>query len=83
MKIAMLRPLLTGSWYTSAQMPPTTLIAHEPPTPTNKRKITRAAKFGATAEAIEKTVNSAKEAIMVHLRPYDSLIGPHIIGPPT
>jgi hypothetical protein len=42
-------------------MPPTTLMAQLPPTPTNNRKTTRAAKFGATADVMEKMVNTAKE----------------------
>ena len=50
-------------------MPPTTLIAQLPPTPTNNLKMTSEAKFGERAEAIEKIVKKAKEITMVPLRP--------------
>jgi hypothetical protein len=69
MKIAILLPLFTGSCHTSAQIPPTTLIAQLPPIPANNLNTTSAAKFGATADAIEKMVNSAKEYTTVPLRP--------------
>jgi len=69
MKPAMLRPRLLGSWYMSAHMPPTTLIAQLPPMPTRRRKITSAAKFGETAEVIEKIVKMAKDIIITSLRP--------------
>jgi hypothetical protein len=80
-KYAMLLPLLCGSWYTSAQIPPTTLSAQLPPTPTSHRNTTSEAKFGETDDAIEKIVNMAKEVIIGHLRPKDSESGPHISGP--
>jgi hypothetical protein len=83
MNIAILLPLDLGSWYISAHMPPTTLIAAEPPIPTNKRNITSAAKLGETAEHIEKIVNIINAIIIVHFRPYDSLMGDQIIGPIT
>lgn len=67
----------------SAQIPPTTLIAQLPPIPTSNLKMTSAAKFGDTAEVIEKMVNMAKEIIMTSFRPYDSESGPHNIGPMT
>jgi hypothetical protein len=51
--------------------------------PTNKRNITSAAKLGETAEHIEKIVNMIKAIIIVHFRPYDSLMGDQIIGPIT
>lgn len=69
MKIAILLPLLTGSCQISAQMPPTTLIAQLPPIPTNSLNTTSAAKFGASADAIEKIVRMAKEYTIVPLRP--------------
>jgi hypothetical protein len=69
MKIAILLPLLIGSCQMSAQMPPTTLIAQLPPIPTNSLNTTKAAKFGASADAIEKIVRMAKEYTIVPLRP--------------
>jgi hypothetical protein len=83
MKIAILLPLLTGSCQTSAQIPPTTLIAQLPPMPTNNLKTTNAAKFGASADAMEKMVRIANEYTIVPLRPYDSDNGPHAMGPKT
>ena len=83
MNMAIALPRATGSWYTSAQIPPTTEMAHDPPTPTNNRKITSAAKFGDTEDAIEKMEKTANEAIITHFRPYDSLSGPQIMGPQT
>jgi hypothetical protein len=82
-KTAILLPLATGSCQTSAHIPPTTLIAQLPPIPVNNLKTTSAAKFGATAEAIEKMVKMAKEYTIVPLRPYDSDKGPHAMGPKT
>lgn len=64
-------------------MPPTTLIAQLPPTPTSSRNTTKAAKFGATADAIEKMVKIAKEITIVPFLPYDSDNGPQAIGPNT
>jgi hypothetical protein len=81
MKRAILRPRLLGSCQTSAQIPPTTLIAQLPPMPTRSLKMRRAAKFGATAEAMEKMLRIAKEMITIHLRPYCSDSGPQTIGP--
>ena len=80
MKPAMLLPLLFGSWYMSAHIPPTTLMAQLPPMPTRRRKMTRAAKLGETAEVMEKMVKMAKDIIMTILRPYDSESGPQILG---
>jgi hypothetical protein len=81
MNIAIDLPLDLGSWYISAHMPPTTLIAAEPPMPTSNRNITSAAKLGETAEQIENMVNIAKAIIIVHFRPYDSLMGDQTTGP--
>jgi hypothetical protein len=83
MKIAILLPLATGSCHTSAQIPPTTEIAQLPPIPTNNLNTTSAPKFGATAEAIEKTVRIANEYTIVPFLPYDSDNGPHAMGPNT
>lgn len=63
----------------SAHMPPTTLIAQLPPMPTRSLNITRAAKFGETAEVMEKIVKMANDIIMTSLRPYDSESGPQIL----
>jgi hypothetical protein len=43
--------------------------------------MTSAAKFGATADAMEKIVKIAKETIMMIFRPYCSDNGPHASGP--
>jgi hypothetical protein len=53
----------------SAQIPPTTLIAQLPPTPTSNLKMTKAAKFGATADAMEKIVRMANEITIVPFLP--------------
>jgi hypothetical protein len=41
--------------------------------------MTRAAKFGETAEVMEKIVKMANDIIMTSLRPYDSESGPQIL----
>jgi hypothetical protein len=43
--------------------------------------MTSAAKFGATADAMENIVKTAKETIMMIFRPYCSDKGPHASGP--
>lgn len=69
MKYAIDRPRACGSWYTSAQMPPTTANAQDPPTPTSQRKTTSAAKLGDNADAMENIVSMAKDIFIGVLRP--------------
>ena len=45
--------------------------------------MTNAVKFGETAEQIENTVKTTNAVIIVHLRPYCSLIGLQMQGPIT
>jgi hypothetical protein len=60
MKTAILLPRAIGSCQISAQIPPI---------PTRSLNTTSAAKFGATALAIEKIVKRANEYTMMPLRP--------------
>ena len=68
MKIAIARPLMTGSSKTSAYKPPATAIALEALIPHMRRNTRNAGQFAARAQAIVKSVNTTKlDSVMILL----------------
>jgi hypothetical protein len=83
MNSAIALPLVTGSSYISANIPPVTEIGLLAFMPTNILKIKRAGKFGESAHAMVKMVKKRNDPIMIDLLPYDSESGPKSKGPST
>jgi hypothetical protein len=82
-KTAIDRPLVTGSLWISAYIPPTTAIGLLAFMPVTNLKINRAGKFGATAQAMVKIVKPPNVESIITFRPYVSESGPNSSGPRT
>ena len=76
-------PLYSKFGYRSLYIPPVTVWGAEAPHPTRNLKKSSAGQFGASAQAIVKSVKRAKDEMKQALLPYDSLRGPKTRGPNT
>lgn len=76
-------PLYSKFGYKSLYIPPVTVWGAEAPHPTRNLKKSKAGQFGASAQAIVKSVKKAKDEMKQAFLPYDSLRGPKTRGPNT